>query len=134
MIRTPKGRFNKESLQAFEELKKRFEIWRSNTQKGRRRVPEELWASAAKLSGWFSLSSIARCLGIDFNTLKIKVLQQQDYRALEPLAPTEFIELTRPVTSISQNRHIAEIISADGAVLKVYSGTVAEIIKAFKQS
>lgn len=134
MIRTPKGYLNLESQQAFEELKQRFEMWRSTTQKGRRKVPEELWSGAVKLSAWFSLSSIAQALGIDFNTLKKKAIQQQDCRALEAPPPAEFIELTRPAISMAQNRHIAEIISADGAILKVYSGTVAEIIKAFKQS
>ena len=134
MIRTLNGRSNPESQQAFAELKKRFEIWRSLTQKGSRRVPEELWLGAVKLSAWFSLSSIAQALGIDFNTLKKKAMQQQDCRALEIFPKSEFIELLQPRLPTAQNQQIAEIIGIDGSVLKVYSGTVAEIIKAFKQS
>lgn len=133
MIRTPKNYSNPESLQAFEELNKRFEIWRSTTQKGSRRIPEELWASAVKLSAWFSLSSIAQALGIDFITLKKKAMQEQDCPDLETLPKSDFVELFQPRLPIAQNQQIAEIIGIDGSVLKVYSGTVAEIIKAFKQ-
>jgi len=132
MIRTPKKHSNPESLQAFEELNKRFEVWRSTTQKGSRRIPEELWASAVKLSAWFSLSSISQALGIDFITLKKKAMQKQDCHDLET-AKSEFVELSQPRLPIAQNQQIAEIIGIDGSVLKVYSGTVAEIIKAFKQ-
>ncbi|PKL45458.1 MAG: hypothetical protein CVV41_00245 [Candidatus Riflebacteria bacterium HGW-Riflebacteria-1] len=46
-----------------------------------RRAPEEPWASAAKLSACFSLSSVAQSLGINFNTLKERAIQQQDCRA-----------------------------------------------------
>jgi len=66
---------------------------------------------------------------------KQRALQQQDSRSLEKLpATTEFIELSHPVFPISQNQQIAEIFSSDGSVLKLYSGSVAEIIRAFKQS
>lgn len=134
MIRTPKGCLNPESQQAFEELKKRFETWRAITRKGNRRVPEDLWASAAKLSAWFSVSSIAQALGIDFKTLKKRAFQQQNGQALEPQPATEFVEITRCAIPTAQSSQLAEIVSADGSVLRLYHGTVAEIIKAFKQS
>ena len=135
MIRTPKGQLNPCGLQAFEEIKERFSIWRSTTQKGKRKIPEDLWASAVQLSAWFSLSSVAQALGIDFNALKQRARQQQDFRSLEKLpATTEFVELSHPVFPISPNHHIAEIFSTDGSVLKLYSGSVSEIIMAFKQS
>ena len=134
MIRTPKKHSNPESLQAFEELKNRFVIWRLTTQKGSRRVPEELWAAAVKLSAWFSLSSISLALGIDFNTLKNKAMRQLECRALEILPKSEFVELLQPSLTAVPNNQFAEIIGIDGSVLKLYSGTVAEIIKAFKQS
>jgi hypothetical protein len=135
MIRSPKGQLNPESLQAFEEIKKRFTNWRSTTRQGKRKIPEDLWAGAVKLSAWFSLSAIAQALGIDFNVLKQRTLQQQDSGSLEKLpVTTEFIELSHPVFPISQNQQIAEIFGSDGYVLKLYSGSVAEIIRAFKQS
>lgn len=134
MIRTPKGHFNLESQQAFEELKKRFEMWRATTQKGRRKVPEELWSGAVNLSAWFSLSSIAQALGIDFNTLKKRAMQHHDCRVPEPLPKVEFVELSPTALQACKNQHIAEIVSVGGAVLKLYSGTVEEIIKAFKHS
>lgn len=134
MIRTPKWRFDSAGQQAFEELKNRFELWRSTTRQGKRKVPEELWAGAVKLSAWFSLSAIAEALGLDFNTLKLRSKQQQDCRLLEKLpAKTEFVELSHPVFPISQNQQIAEIFSVDGSILKLYSGSISDIIKAFKQ-
>ncbi len=134
MMRPPKVHFNTEGQQAFEELKKRFEIWRSTTRKWNRRIPEDLWVSAVALLAWFSLSVVARNLGVDFNTLKHKAMQNQDCRALENLPKKDFIELSQTVFPMNQNSLIAEIVSVDGSVLKLYSGAVAEIIKAFKQS
>ncbi len=72
-------------------------------------------------------------MGIDFNTLKKKTMPQKDCCALEMVAKSEFIELLQPEFPAAQNKQIAEIIAVDGSVLKVYAGSVAEIIKAFKQ-
>jgi len=72
-------------------------------------------------------------MGIDFNTLKGKAMQQQECRALEKVAESEFIELLQPCLPVTSNQHIAEMIAVDGTVLKFYAGSVSEIIKAFKQ-
>lgn len=132
MIRNPRKHSNPEIQKAFEDLIKRFESWRSLTVKGNRKVPEELWEDTIQLSAFFPLYRLAQTLGIDYNTLKMRMLQK-NCRALEPIK-SEFVELYQPAVSTTENYQLAEIISADGSVLKLYSGAIEEIIKAFKRS
>jgi hypothetical protein len=135
MIRSPKGIFNPEGQQAYEELKARFSAWRSSESKGKRKVPEDLWADAVKLTTFFSISAVATSMGIDYSALKKRVLRQNQ-NFLEPVSGGKFVEISCPAHpgSFSPFMQIAEIIDAGGSVLKLYSGGISEIIRAFKQS
>ncbi len=135
MIRSPRGVINPEGQKAFEELKSRFSTWRSSVPKGKRKVPHELWAGAVKLTTFYSTSSVAVALGIDYSALKKRVLQQNK-TLLEPVSVEKFVEISCQVypDSVSPGKQTAEIINAAGSVLKLYSGSVAEIIRAFKES
>ena len=55
-----------------EAVRRRFELWR-RTRRGRGRIPEKLWTSAAKLAGTYGLCRTARTLGLDYNALKRRV-------------------------------------------------------------
>lgn len=48
-----------------ERLRGRFEQWRQ-TRDGRSRIPEKLWAAAAKAVARYGLHSTARALGLDY--------------------------------------------------------------------
>jgi deoxyadenosine/deoxycytidine kinase len=135
MIRSPKGIFNPEGQKAYEDLKSRFSAWRSSVPKGKRKVPEELWASAVELTEFYSLSSVAVAMGIDYASLKKRILQRNK-TFLEPVSCEKFVEISCPVypDSVSPANQTAEIIDSSGSVLKLYFGSVAEIIRAFKQS
>ena len=55
-----------------EGLRGRFERWR-RTRKARSRIPESLWASAAKAAGTYGLHRTARALRVDYYALKKRV-------------------------------------------------------------
>lgn len=57
------------SLDDVEELRKRFEGFRSQHQK-RTRLPEELWRAAAEVAGRRGMNLVCRCLRLDVNSLK----------------------------------------------------------------
>ena len=52
-----------------EELRKRFEEFRSQHQR-RTRLPEELWRAAAEIAGRRGMNLVSRCLRLDSNSLK----------------------------------------------------------------
>ena len=52
-----------------EAVRRRFELWR-RTRRGRARIPEKLWTSAAKLAATYGVCRTARTLGLDYNALK----------------------------------------------------------------
>ena len=136
MLKTRKGVLTTESQKAYDEVAQLFSHWRASTPLGKRRIPAHLWTSAARLTSYFSVSSVATALALDYSTLK-KLSQQMLKNCDEPCASEKFIELSPPVVCPSSDIspvHIAQITSSDGAVLKIYSGSITDIIKAFKQS
>src|SRR5271169_5572458 len=57
------------SFDDVEELRKRFEEFRSQHQR-RTRLPEELWRAAAEVAGRRGMNLVCRCLRLDTNSLK----------------------------------------------------------------
>src|SRR5438093_12633868 len=73
-----------------EELRQQFESWRS-THTHRSRIPETLWAAAAKLARHHGLYRTARALHLDYTKLKTLVVSGSAAKRKEA-APT-FVEL-----------------------------------------
>ena len=57
------------SFDDVEELRKRFEDFRSQHEK-RTRLPEELWRAAAEIAERRGMNLVCRCLRLDANSLK----------------------------------------------------------------
>src|SRR5271167_2121402 len=57
------------SFDDVEELRKRFEEFRSQHQT-RTRLPEELWRAAGEIAGRRGMNLVCRCLRLDANSLK----------------------------------------------------------------
>lgn len=55
-----------------EALRQRFEHWRQSGRKGRK-IPDELWRDAARLTRTHSINRVAQGLGLDYNGLKRRV-------------------------------------------------------------
>jgi len=60
---------------ALEELQRQFDAWRSTGRTGRR-IPEELWNSAAALAREIGVNPVVRALHLDYVRLKRRVSGQ----------------------------------------------------------
>jgi len=88
------------SFEDMEELRKRFEDFRSQHEK-RTRLPEELWRAAAEIAERRGMNLVCRCLRLDANSLKKwmgkNVSEPRRKRAIKKGRPTAppaaFVEL-----------------------------------------
>lgn len=94
-----------------------LERWRGRTQRGRR-IPEALWAEAARLAGIHGVSRIAAVLNLSYADLQRRV---QGQRAIDdggpPALPT-FVPL--PASTLSaglDSRSQVEVVDGSGARL-----------------
>ena len=83
------------------EVKEQFKIWR-RTRKSLRPIPEKLWAAAVNLTGYHSISQIAKELVVDYSVLKRRV-QLKNKDAAASMNPPDFIELNlEPPAAVSE--------------------------------
>ena len=77
-----------------EELQRKFAVWRGNGEKGRR-IPEELWSSAAELAREIGVNPVVRALRLDYNRLKRRVTGENGSQTQASPTPTHptFVEL-----------------------------------------
>ena len=80
-----------------EGVRRRFVQWRT-THKARSRIPDSLWAAAARMAGTYGLHRTARALRVEYYSLKKRVEQHSDAvqgrRESGPMAT--FVELSPP--------------------------------------
>ena len=130
------------SFDDVEELRRRFEEFRSQHQR-RTRLPEELWRAAAEIAGRRGLNLVCRCLRLDSNSLKkwmgkrvngprpTQVRRKRS--AMTP--PATFMELLRPATSVAASC-IVEVESQRGGKLRlelkgIASSEITQLIHSF---
>jgi len=101
-----------------EGLRRRFERWR-RTRKVRSRIPEPLWASAAKLAGTYGIHRTAKVLRVDYYALKKRVEGAAAGTASRLPAGTTFVELPAPVWP-GCGECTLELEDAGGAKLRVH--------------
>jgi len=80
---------------AMEEVRRRFEHWRS-THARRARLPEPLWGEAVALARTQGLFQTARALRLDYASLKRRL------QADRPSAAPAFVELLAPAANLSE--------------------------------
>jgi hypothetical protein len=130
------------SFDDVEELRKRFEEFRSQHQ-SRTRLPEELWRAAAEIAGRRGMNLVCRCLRLDSNSLKkwmgkgvngSRPTHAKRKRAsLKPTAT--FMELLAPTTGIAASC-IVEVESQRGGKLRlelkgIATSEIAQLINGF---
>jgi len=93
---------------------RRWAQWRR--QRKTRRIPEELWALAAKLAGRYGVNSTARALGVDYYSLKRRVGGGGE---VEPRRPAGFVELV-PGPLTPARGCLIEFEDPRGAKLRVH--------------
>ena len=74
-------------------LKYQFEQWRKTRKNRRERIPETLWSAAVGLRKQYSVNQISRALGLNYNDLKKRIPEQNDYSKRNKLSSTDFVEL-----------------------------------------
>jgi hypothetical protein len=132
-----------------EQLKRRFTEFRS-THPVRSRLPEELWAGAAKLARRDGIEAMAQALDVDRPSLqkwanrfapgaeaKPRKLRRQRQPRIDPATPA-FVELLAGTTGAAESC-LVEVESPRGAKLRlelkaIPTSELAELIRAFAAS
>lgn len=130
------------SFDDVEELRKRFEEFRSRHQR-RTRLPEELWRAAAEVAERRGINLVCRCLRLDTNSLKkwmgkgaSEARPKRGRRKRTAMAPpATFVELLAPASGAGASC-IVEVESERGAKLRlewkgVASSEIAQLIHSF---
>ena len=130
------------SFDDVEELRKRFEEFRSQHQR-RTRLPEELWRAAAEIAGRRGMNLVCRCLRLDANSLKKWMGKgvsgprpKQARRKRLAMTPTaSFMELLTPATGVAASC-IVEVESQRGGKLRlelkgIATSEIAQLIHGF---
>lgn len=131
------------SFDDVEELRKRFEEFRSQHQT-RTRLPEELWRAAAEIAGRRGMNLVCGCLRLDANSLKKWMGKgvnghrpKHARRKRLAMTPTtaSFLELLTPATGVAASC-IIEVESQRGGKLRlelkgVATSEIAQLIQGF---
>jgi hypothetical protein len=115
-----------------ESVQRRFERWRDAHQT-RSRIPDSLWAAAARAAGRFGIHRTSRALRLDYYSLKERV-ERQSVAVSDPAARAvadgrfpsmpAFLELPPP-TSVGSCECTLELEDAAGAKLRVHLKNIA---------
>ena len=110
-----------------ERTRRRFDRWR-HTRNGRSRIPERLWASAAKAVARYGLHPTARALRLDYYSLKKRAEStRREPRSrsttseggCEREGVATFVELPAPV-SMGPSECILEMEDPRGAKMRIH--------------
>jgi hypothetical protein len=99
-----------------EQLRNRFELWRSE-HRGRRPLPEELWSEAAQLAQQYGVYRTAKVLRLSYESLKQHLPSGSDQRARRKKISAKFLELL-PFSSALPECNV-ELENARGAKMKI---------------
>ena len=135
----PRATYNS-SFDDVEELRKRFEEFRSRHQR-RTRLPEGLWRAAAEMTQRRGMHLVCRCLRLDANSLKKWMMgkgvsepsqKRASRKSKAPAPPTAFLELLTPTAASC----VIEVESQRGGKLRlelkgIATGEIAQLIHTF---
>lgn len=113
------GRRTKQTLPAgLERARQRFERWRRTRKKGRPRIPESLWAVAAKAAGRFGLHPTSRALRLDYMVLKRHVEAGAAQASSQEKVTRSFVELV-PAGSGCGTECVLELEDPSGVRMRI---------------
>ena len=108
-----------EQQESLEDIREKFEHWRS-TRKGRcARIPATLWQTAAVLTKDHPVHVVAKALRLNSNDLKKQVQKYCGEYPAQPITQSDFIELPCEHTSISSTECILELVDPAGARMRI---------------
>jgi hypothetical protein len=83
-----------EQPESIEDIREKFEHWRSSKKNSREHIPATLWKSAAVLTKVHSINAVAKVMRLNGQNLKKQVAKYCGKNQAETPAPSDFIELT----------------------------------------
>ena len=90
------GRKKRSPPAELEELRQRYDDWRSN--RTVQSLPEDLWQRATELAEVHGVSRVAKTLGLHYARLRERVREGQRLGSAEPVAKPTFVEVkAKPV-------------------------------------
>ena len=99
---------------------RQFVRWRGS-HRGRRRIPESLWAVAVKAARQFGINRTAKTLGVDYCRLKKRVAAQAVGVGTQPSGRgtmEAFLELT-PAMASGRGRCLVELEDRAGSKMRI---------------
>lgn len=122
-------------LPEIEELRGKIEGWRQSQPKSRS-MPEQFWQQAGTAARRLGAGRVARALGLNYETLKQRILPNGTDRPAGPATikrqpeVTEFIELKgfcAPGELVSRDEMVVEMIATDGArlTIRIHAGSAS---------
>jgi len=100
-----------------EGVRRRFERWRA-TRRGRTRIPDTLWASAALVADTFGISRTARVLRVNPSRLKKRLVQKLAASVPELEGEPRFVELG-PFSPNGSCECLLELEAGNGAKMRI---------------
>ena len=100
-----------------EGVRRRFERWRG-TRRGRTRIPDTLWASAALVAEAFGISRTAQVLRVNPSRLKKRLVQKLAASVPESEGKPRFVELGR-FSPNGSCECLLELEAGDGAKMRI---------------
>src|SRR5262245_26864805 len=97
--------------------RRRFQRWRQTGSRPHR-IPASLWKAAVRCAAQHGLYQTARALGLDYNSLKKRVVASAETPATSTL-PSPFVELFTPARGGPPAECILEIERPEGTKLRV---------------
>lgn len=112
------------SNQSLETVQRKFSEWRALEPRPKC-IPDSLWKEAVCLIGdEYSLNKVARSLSLDYKCLKLAFsrLSSENYG---------LVEITPAFPHVTALTPVAEIVSPQGMILRLFSGDSVTIVKTF---
>ncbi|MGO8752860.1 MAG: hypothetical protein ACLQNE_43510 [Thermoguttaceae bacterium] len=108
-----------------EGVRRRFDRWR-RTRRTRSRIPDTLWAAAARAAGRHGIHRTSKALRLDYYALKKRVEQQSAtaHNKTEEAAAASFLELAPPAFASPCECNL-ELEDASGAKMRVHLKGIA---------
>jgi hypothetical protein len=114
------------------ELRDQLETWRKTREK-RRRLPEAIWESAARLAKEFGINRIARELHLSYATLKKRMNGPSGKNGKGARATHAFVEVEMSPAS-SRGGIVVELVKSSGTRMRIEltSGHVGDLMAMVK--
>lgn len=108
-----------EHSESLEDVREKFEHWRSTRKSRCERIPASLWQSAAVLTQDHPIHSVAKTLRLNSNDLKKQIPKYCGKNPAQPITQSDFVELSCDSSPIPSPECIVELADPTGARMRI---------------